>query len=204
VSHRVAVDLPQETREALSKVIYGPYVSAALLTNETTPQRWDDAYAIATPKRAFSVVLNMSNVVRSAESERQPGSSLMTFSPASLARTLLEQSDAEVLRRYIDDLDQILPGLGDSVAEAEIQRWPEGAPYCFPGRGALQPTLTRPTGRVFLAGDYLGTLYTETAIQTGFTAARRAQDLLTDRGSSPIVAGPGTRNSHIDIECGTR
>ncbi|MFD1545860.1 protoporphyrinogen/coproporphyrinogen oxidase [Nonomuraea guangzhouensis] len=204
VSHRVAVDLERETREALSKVIYGPYVSAAFRTNETTPQRWDDAYAIATPKRAFNVLLNMSNVVRGAESERQPGSSLMVFSPAGLARTLLDQSDEEVLRRYLDDLDQILPGLGDSVAEAEVQRWPEGAPYCFPGRGAIQPALTRPTGRVFLAGDYLGTLYTETAIQSGFTAARHAQALLTDRANSPIAAGPGTRLSHVDPEGGTR
>jgi len=203
VSHRVAVDLPPDIREALSKVIYGPYVSAAFLTNETTPQRWDDAYAIATPKRAFNVVLNMSNVVRGAESTRQPGSSLMTFSPAGLARTLLEQSDEEVLRRFTNDLDQILPGLGASIAEAEVQRWPEGAPYCFPGRGALQPTLTRPTERVFLAGDYLGTLYTETAIQTGFTAAGRAQSLLTDR-YRPIVAGPGFPNSRVDIEGGNR
>jgi len=32
--------------------------------------------------------------------------------------------------------------------------------------------------RVFLAGDYLGTLYTETAIQTGFSAAQEAVSLL--------------------------
>ena len=62
--------------------------------------------------------------------------------------------------------------------EAEVQRWPTGAPYCFPGRGKLQSTLTRPRGRVFLAGDYLGTLYTETAIQTGFTAAGNAIERL--------------------------
>jgi len=204
VSHRVAVDLPAQTRDALSKVVYGPYVSAAFLTNETTRQRWDDAYAIATPKRAFNVLLNMSNVVRGAESERQPGSSLMTFSPAGLARTLLEQSDEEILRRYTDDLDQILPGFGDSIAEAEVQRWPDGAPYCFPGRGALQPTLTKPTGRVFLAGDYLGTLYTETAIQTGFAAASGARDLLTDRSDGPLVARPDAVTTTADIEGGTR
>ena len=32
--------------------------------------------------------------------------------------------------------------------------------------------------RIFLAGDYLGTLYTETAIQTGFSAAQEAASLL--------------------------
>jgi oxygen-dependent protoporphyrinogen oxidase len=38
--------------------------------------------------------------------------------------------------------------------------------------------LTRRDSRVFLAGDYLGTLYTETAISTGFSAAQEAASLL--------------------------
>jgi protoporphyrinogen/coproporphyrinogen III oxidase len=196
VSHRVAVDLPQDIREALGKVVYGPYVSAAFLTDETTPRPWDGAYAIATPKRSFNIVLNLSSLVRGSESTRQPGSSIMTFSPASLARTLLAKSDDEILRCFTDDLDQVLgPGFGDSVVESQVQRWETGAPYCFPGRGALQPILTRRGSRVFLAGDYLGTLYTETAIQTGFSAAQEAMSLLaTERQRStvrglPLAAG---------------
>ena len=196
VSHRVAVDLPQDVREALGKIIYGPYVSAAFLTDESTPQPWDDAYGIATPKRSFNVVLNQSSLVRGSEQVRQPGSSIMTFSPASLARRLLEKSDEEILRIYTDDLDQVLgSGFGGSVVESQVQRWETGAPYCFPGRGALQPALMRRGSRVFLAGDYLGTLYTETAIQTAFSAAQEAASLLaTERQqgtvhSLPLAAG---------------
>ena len=193
VSHRVAVDLDSDVREALSKIVYGPYVSAAFLTDETEPQVWDDAYAIATPKRSFNIVLNLSNIARGLESERRPGSSLMTFSPGGLARKLLELDDDEVRRSYLDDLSQVLPGFADKVVEAEVQRWPTGAPYCFPGRGKLQQTLTRRSGRVLLAGDYLGTLYTETAIQTGLSAAQEAQSLLaTDRQATPRGL-PGTR-----------
>ncbi|MGW0827619.1 NAD(P)/FAD-dependent oxidoreductase [Streptomyces sp. NPDC002845] len=191
VSHRVAVDLDRDVREALSKIVYGPYVSAAFLSNETGRQVWDDAYGIATPKRSFNVALNMSNVVHGYEAERRPGSSLMTFSPGSLARELLEYDDDKIRRIYLDDLDQVLPGFADKVVEAEIQRWPTGAPYCFPGRGKLQQTLTRRTGRVLLAGDYLGTLYTETAIQTGLSAAQEAQSLLaTDRQTAPHGLAP--------------
>ena len=36
VSHQVAVDLPQDVRDALGTVVYGPYVSAAFLTNESS------------------------------------------------------------------------------------------------------------------------------------------------------------------------
>jgi 4-hydroxy-tetrahydrodipicolinate synthase len=182
VSHRVGVNLDSDVREALSKIVYGPYVSAAFLTNETERQVWDDAYAIATPKRSFNVALNMSNIARGFEAERRPGSSIMTFSPASLARGLLELDDDEIRKIYIGELDQVLPNFAQHVVEAEIQRWPTGAPYCFPGRGKLQPALTRKGGRVLLAGDYLGTLYTETAIHTGLSAAQEAQSLLaTDR-----------------------
>jgi oxygen-dependent protoporphyrinogen oxidase len=182
ISHRIAVDLDRDIRDALSKIVYGPHVSAAFLTNETEPQIWDDAYAIATPKRSFSVVLNLSNIARGLEPERRPGSSIMTFSPASLGRKLLDLDDEEIRRIYLDELSQVLPGFADKVVEAEVQRWPTGSPYCFPGRAKLQQTLMRRGGRVLLAGDYLGTLYTETAIQTGLSAAQEAQSLLaTDR-----------------------
>jgi protoporphyrinogen/coproporphyrinogen III oxidase len=179
VTHRIAVDLDRDLRDALSKVVYGPFVSAAFLTNETERRVWDDSYAIATPKRSFTVVLNQSNVVHGSSTERIPGSSLMTFSPARLARRLMDLDDADVLRTYTDDLSEVLPGFAGSVVEAQVERWPTGSPYSFPGRGALQPTLTRRRGgRVFLAGDYLGTLYTETAVQTGLTAAQDVRAVL--------------------------
>ncbi len=190
VSHRVAVDLPHDIRDALGKVIYGPYVSAAFLTDESTPQPWDAAYGIATPKRSFNIVLNQASLVRGSESTRQPGSSIMTFSPAGLARRLLPKSDEEILRIYTGDLNQVLgEGFGGSVVEAQVQRWETGAPYCFPGRGALQPTLTRRGSRVVLAGDYLGTLYTETAISTGFSAAQEAASLLATERQQRTVRG---------------
>jgi oxygen-dependent protoporphyrinogen oxidase len=196
VSYRVAVDIPQDIREALGKVVYGPYVSAAFLTNETNPEPWDDAYAIATPKRSFNIVLNQSSLIRGSETVRQPGSSIMVFSPASLARTLLAKSDEDILDIYTDDLNHVLgPRFGDSVSEAQVQRWETGAPYCFPGRGALQPALTRRGSRVLLAGDYLGTLYTETAIQTGFSAAQEALSMLaTDRPAGPGAPPPAGRD----------
>jgi oxygen-dependent protoporphyrinogen oxidase len=184
ISHKIAVDLDGDIREALSQVKYGPHVSAAFLTNETGRQVWDDSYAIATPKRSFNVLLNMSNIVRGYEQQRQPGSSIMTFSPASLGRGLLDVDDNDIIRTYLNDIDDILPGFADKVVEAEVHKWPLGAPYCFPGRAKLQPTLTRRGGRVFLAGDYLGSLYTESSIATGLTAAQEVQSLLaTDRQS---------------------
>jgi protoporphyrinogen/coproporphyrinogen III oxidase len=171
IARRIAVGLAKETADALGKVVYGPYVSAAFLTNETKPQPWDHCYAIATPKRAFNVFFNMTSLVRSRESGRQPGSSIMVFSPAALATALLEADDDQVINRYLKDLEDIFPGFSGIVAEAHVRRWPLGLAYCYPGRGRIQEALTRPAQRIHLAGDYLGTFYTETAIETGERAA---------------------------------
>lgn len=102
----------------------------------------------------------------------------MVFSPASLADRLLPLSDEEITEIYHRDLNEVLPGFSDIVTETHIQRWPLGAPYCFPGRAKIQEELMTPEDRVFLAGDYLGSLYTETAITSAFTAAQRAASLL--------------------------
>ena len=131
----------------------------------------DRCYAIATPKRTFNIFLNITNLARSRERERQPGSSIMVFSPAELATPLLRLSDGQIIDRYLEDLGNIFPGFSAVTAEAHVRRWPLGLAYCFPGRGRIQRALTRPAERIHLAGDYLGTFYTETAIQTGCAAA---------------------------------
>ncbi|HET7398560.1 MAG TPA: NAD(P)/FAD-dependent oxidoreductase [Intrasporangium sp.] len=191
VAHRVAVDLPAEVREALSKVRYGPHVSAAFLTNETSARRWDPVYAISAPKRSFAIALNQASIVRGSERERQVGGSIMTFSPGNLGRNLLDKSDSEVIETHLRDLEEVLgAGFSDSVVEAGVSRWKDGSPYSFPGRAKLQPTLMRRGGRVLLAGDYLGTLYTETAIQTGFAAAQEAASLLATDHQRARHLGP--------------
>lgn len=173
ISLQLAVDLPSDTRSALARLVYGPYVSAAFLTNEVEPAPWDHCYAIATPKRAFNIFLNMTSLARAEEPRRRPGSSIMLFSPAELAEALLVRDDEEIVGIYLRDIEDLFPGFSDSVVESQVRRLPLGLPYCFPQRGRLQAALTHPQERVHLAGDYLGTFYTETAIETGSQAADR-------------------------------
>jgi oxygen-dependent protoporphyrinogen oxidase len=173
ISRRLGLDLPGETRSALERVVYGPYVSAAFLTDETQPAPWDGCYAIATPKRAFNIFFNMTSLVRAREPERGAGSSIMVFSPADLAAPLLVRGDEDIIALYLREIDEIFPGFSHRVTEAQVRRFPEGVPYSFPGRGRLQGALTRPQERIHLAGDYLGTFYADTAVETGWRAANR-------------------------------
>ena len=195
VSRRIGVDLPEDLRGALAQIKYGPHVSTAFLTDETEAKPWDDIYAIAAPKRSFAIALNQASIVRGSESVRRPGGSFMTFSPAGLGRALLDKSDEDVIQTHLADLDRVLGhGFADSVVETQTDRWRNASPYCFPGRAKLQSTLMRGTDRVFLAGDYLGTLYTESSITTGFSAAQEATSLLATeqqtRHGHPVPGSP--------------
>ena len=56
------------------------------------------------------------------------------------------------------------------MTDTVLVRMPRMLPYVAPGRSALQPALEKPLGRIHLAGDYLGGVYTETAIESGEAA----------------------------------
>jgi oxygen-dependent protoporphyrinogen oxidase len=136
---------------------------------------WDGIYALATPRRSFSMLFNTTNAVRGPGGTRAPGGSLMVYAAADLARGLARQSDSEIERRFLADLDAVFPPARRVVDEVVIRRWEQGLPYPRPGRAALQPALMRPQRRIHLAGDYLGMSYTDTAAWTAEVAARRAR-----------------------------
>jgi oxygen-dependent protoporphyrinogen oxidase len=178
-------DLPDETRGALREIAYGPYVVAAFLTRETSPQAWDGIYALAAARRSFNLLFNTANVLRGRDARREPGGTLMVYAAADLARALDGVDDAQVEATFLADLDAVFPGSRELVAEIVVQRWPRGLPYVRPGRHRLQPALEQPLGSLFLAGDYLGTRYTETAIETGTAAASAVRARLASATTEP-------------------
>jgi oxygen-dependent protoporphyrinogen oxidase len=179
VTRELVPDLPAETAAALEAVRYGPYVVGAFLTSEEGPMPWDGIYAVATPDRSFGMLFNTANVLR--RGPRRPGGSLMVYAAANAARRLDALGDDEVAERFRADLLAVYPEARDVVSEVAIRRWPRGLPYAAVGRARLQGALTRPLGRIHLAGDYLGTWYTETAIQTAESAAAAVRAQLVPR-----------------------
>jgi oxygen-dependent protoporphyrinogen oxidase len=171
VTRTIVRSLPEETDRALGEIVYGPYVVAGFITGETSRMPYDNVYALAVAKRSFNMLFNIANVIRARGPQRQPGGSLMVYSGANLGRRMLELDDEKITTTYLDDLNDLYPEARRAVKEVVIQRWERGLPYPRPGRHRLQPALERPLGNIFLAGDYLGTWYTETAIQTGTAAA---------------------------------
>ena len=202
-TRRIISGLAEETASALEQIPYGPYVVMALLTGEKGPTPWDDVYAIATPKRSFNMLFNHANVLRSGLGGREPGGSLMVYAGAGRARQLIDKSDEEIIQTYLRDLYDLFPELDGIVEETVVQRWEHALAQVRPGRHLLQDALERPLGNVFLAGDYFGTFYTETAAQTGFEAAAKVRQALAsdvrvlapvepslDRGRAPSRPPP--------------
>lgn len=177
VTREIVAGLPENTVSALSAIPYGPYVVGAFVTSEPGPAAWDDLYALATPKRSFSMLFNTSNVLR-VEGSRRPGGTLMVYAAAGFARRLGALTDEEIATRFRDDLEALFPELRGAIAETIIHRWDRGLPYPAVGRSRLQAALTRDLSPVFLAGDYLGSWYTETAAQTAEAAADSVRALL--------------------------
>ena len=163
--------LPDDTQRALEAIPYGPTVVMAVLTDERGPMPWDGIYALATPKRSFNMLFNIANVAHAKPGHRRSGGSLMMYRSAHGAVPLLELPTAEVERAFLDDLYAIFPQARGHVRETQLLKLPRMLPYPAPGRAALQPALDRPLGRLHLAGDYLGGVYSDTAIASGQEAA---------------------------------
>jgi oxygen-dependent protoporphyrinogen oxidase len=80
-------------------------------------------------------------------------------------------SNDEIRALFLRDLHDVLPETRGIVREVLIQRWEHAIPYAPPGRARIQPALSRPLGRLFLAGDYLEFSEMEAAAATGLEAA---------------------------------
>jgi oxygen-dependent protoporphyrinogen oxidase len=183
VTARIVNGLPPESARALAEIRYGSYAVGAFALRRAGRMPWDDIYALATPGRSFNMVFNIGNAAQSRGARRIENGSLMVYAAAGAAHDLLPTSDGAIAAAFERDLVGIYPQIGPLIEDIHIRRWDRGLPYPRVGRASLQPRLTRSLAPIHLAGDYLGTWYTETAAQTGIAAAREVRRHL--KGGEP-------------------
>ena len=166
----------EQAAAALSQLSYGPFLSVAVHTSETTAMPYDDVYAMATPGRAFDMFTNQAHVLR-GRGARRPGGSLMLFAGGRGAAALMRGSDELIAERFLADLHELYPQTRGAIAGATVHRWELGNVYARPGRGRLQAALEGPLGpheNLHLAGDYFAELGNiEAAAGSGRAAAER-------------------------------
>ena len=162
---------------ALAQLTYGPFLSVAVETSETTAMPYDDVYAVATPGRVFDMFTNQAHALR-AGGPRRHGGSLMLFAGAQPAAALMRERDEVIVERFLADLHELYAQTRGVIADATVHRWELGNVYAHPGRGRLQAALDGALGtyeNLHLAGDYFAELGNmEAAARTGLAAAERA------------------------------
>jgi protoporphyrinogen/coproporphyrinogen III oxidase len=166
----------EKAAAALAQLTYGPFLSVAVETSETTAMPYDDVYAIATPGRVFDLFTNQAHALRD-NGLRRRGGSLMLFAGAGAAAALIGERDDVIIERFLADLHDLFPQTRCAIAGAAVQRWEFGNVYARPGRGRLQAALEGALGthqNLHLAGDYFAELGNmEAAARTGHAAAER-------------------------------
>ena len=173
VTKEILAGQPADLAAALESIDYGPFVVAAILTNETERMPWDDLYSVVTPGLDFTMFFNHANVLRTRSGPRQPGGTIMLYAGAGPGRTQLERSDEQIRDAFLTDLARVFPQTRGIIEDVWIQRWPHAQPFQKPGRSRHQPAFERGLdGCVFLAGDYTGDwAQMESAAQMGREAA---------------------------------
>ena len=174
VTSRIIRGLPRDAAEALASIPYGPFICGAFLTEEPGPMPWDHIYAVAVVDKSFNMLFNHANPLRTPD-KREPGGSLMVYAGGDRGKRLLPLSNDEIRALFLRDLHDLFPATRGIVREVLIQRWEHAIPYAPPGRARIQPVLSRPLGRVFLAGDYLEFPEMEAAAATGLEAAQQVR-----------------------------
>lgn len=191
----IVSDIPEDVRDVLSSVQYGPFPTMGIITDETGPMPYDDIYAITTPDASFDMFFNHANPLR--KGPRKPGGSLMVYSGGEPARELLKKTDEEIRDAYLADVYRMFPEVKGHVKEAIVRRWEPGNTY-RPAGFDFDPMLRyceRADVDIHFAGDYFAEIGNmEIATGTGHEAARRARVRLTDRRrrNSPRASLTGT------------
>ena len=97
----------------------------------------------------------------------------MVYRAGHAALEIFEQPDAEVLEQASSTTStRSTRQPAGIVRETILLKLPRMLPYAAPGRvGAASPRSSGRSGALHLAGDYLGGVYTDTAISSGQEAA---------------------------------
>lgn len=176
VAAAIVKSIPEDVRNTLKSVQYGPFPTMGIITDETGPMPYDDIYAITTPEASFDMFFNHANPLR--KGARQPGGSLMVYSGGAPAREMLKHTDEEIRDIYLADIYKMFPQLKGHVKETIVQRWVPGNTY-RPAGFNFEPMLAyceRADMDIHFAGDYFAEIGNmEIATGTGHEAAKRAR-----------------------------
>jgi oxygen-dependent protoporphyrinogen oxidase len=167
-----------ETEQALMATQYHATILLAIATSPgyRLPSALSDVYGVlfgrANPGRIAAIAFE-----RNQSPDRVPAGKLLNVMlDSEAAREAMSWSDDATLAWVMPELEGRFPGISGQIAWAQVTRWPEAIPQSPVGRsGAIYRYRNQDhrQRRVFLAGDYLGFPWTDSAAATGIWAAEQ-------------------------------
>lgn len=171
-------------RQLLSSVEYAPYATIALFSDSPI---FDKGFDLAIEDGNILTDIYYASWVadhylpRKGENRDAWGSVICAAPKSYRDHSLLELSDKELLSEVLIAIDKVLPGSSAHVVGHEITRFRHGFPVMTPGSYQRMVELDKVDGQgLILAGDYLIYPTFEAAASSGYLAAEKAIEWLSD------------------------
>ncbi len=176
--------LKDQQRHLLGSVNYAPYATIALFSDSPI---FDKGFDLSIEDGGiFTDIYHASWVAEHytppKDARRDTWVSVICAAPKSYRdNSVLELSDEELLSKVLGEIDKVLSGSSARVTGHEINRFKYGFPVMTPGSYQRMLTLIKIDSEgLILAGDYLIYPTFEAAAASGYLAAQKAIEWLSD------------------------
>ncbi len=176
-----------ENERRLLATNYSSNVNIALMTHADyqVPPSLSNIYGVLIPRVERQHIAAITIETNKSPDRAANGKLFHVMLCGRSSAAMLQQTDTQILDAVKPEIERFLPGIIDQISKIRIYRWPEAMPLSPLGRAKelrqYRENSARILQRVFLAGDYMSTPFTDGAAESGtwvasmITEARRRE-----------------------------
>jgi oxygen-dependent protoporphyrinogen oxidase len=179
----IAKNILQNSDKETSVLLETQYSSSILIallirSDWSPPENIFHAYGFLVNPESNSKIAALTIENNKCASRKKSGYLINIMLADKWAKNCFQLTDAEIFGEIQPELEKIFPDISVHTYKKEMFRWQYAMPYTPIGRAkdVNSYRMTRNSNhRVWLAGDYLGLPWTDSAAQTGLWAAQQVQ-----------------------------
>lgn len=170
------------TANDLEKTLMDTRYSSTLCISIITDKSWElpkklqNVYGILIPRKERQVISTITIEINKCPDRVKEGILFNVMLAGASGARMIDMDEKNVAGEIYPELDRLMPGISESVKFMKIHRWKTAEPLSPVGRSKRLRTYRETwsgTGRILLAGDYMGMPFTEGAAESAHWAASR-------------------------------
>ncbi|HEV2523504.1 MAG TPA: FAD-dependent oxidoreductase, partial [Gammaproteobacteria bacterium] len=174
---------PDGEMSSLFETVYSSSILVSLLTHgDWQPNsKICSAYGFLVNPQLNSKIAALTIENNKCQTRKKQGYLINIMLSDKWAKKFLHLSSEEIYTKIQPDVEKIFPAIYSSIHKKELFRWQYAMPCAPIGRAIAvreYRNTRNPNNRVWLAGDYLGFPWTDSAAETGLWAAGQVQTSL--------------------------